>query len=229
MIEAVPSFTESEHVEELPDILLRNDGGTFTDVTREAGLFRRSHSMGVAAGDWNNDGLVDLFVTNRGTPIRGQSHSIWMNNGNGNFEEMTEAPITTQEIGSWGWSAEALDFDNDGRLDILFSNERGLWHLQRNTTEQASSSNWLTVIIGSAPEAGTSAMGALVTLTGCGRQQLRRVGSSGAPYSQSFDTNLHFGIGACAEEHRVTVRWPNGESANYLAQPGRFIATYSEQ
>ncbi|MGH9760298.1 MAG: FG-GAP repeat domain-containing protein, partial [Blastocatellia bacterium] len=67
-----------------------NHDGTFTDVTRKAGLAVEMYGMGVAIGDYNNDGYDDIFVT-----ALGQSH-LFRNNGNGTFADVT------RQAGLWG-------------------------------------------------------------------------------------------------------------------------------
>ena len=90
-----------------------NHDGTFTDVTLRAGLDIEVYGMGVAVGDFDNDGYDDLFVT-----AVGQSH-LFHNNGNGTFSDVT------QKAGLWGpseFSASAawVDYDRDGKLDLVF-------------------------------------------------------------------------------------------------------------
>jgi hypothetical protein len=83
---------------------------TFTDVTESAGVGYADKGMGVAAGDYDNDGFTDLYVTNYGHNV------LYHNNGNGTFTDVTAAA----GVGSSGWSTSAafLDYDKDGLLDI---------------------------------------------------------------------------------------------------------------
>jgi len=95
--------------------LYHNNGdGTFTDVTDKAGLADVGWGMGVAAGDYNNDGFDDLFVT-----CLGRNH-LFKNNGNGTFTDVTQAA----GVGDSRWSTGAafVDYDNDGNLDLFVSN-----------------------------------------------------------------------------------------------------------
>jgi len=92
--------------------LYRNNGdGTFTDATREAGLAGHSFGMGVAVGDFDNDGFPDLYITNVGKNI------LYRNNGNGTFTDVTD----TSGVAGGGWSTGAafVDYDRDGRLDLV--------------------------------------------------------------------------------------------------------------
>jgi enediyne biosynthesis protein E4 len=88
-----------------------NRNGTFTDVTEKAGVPGGTFGMGVAVGDYDNDGYPDIFVTACGRAL------LYRNNGNGTFTDVTkEARI---EISGWTTSAVWFDFDNDGRLDLF--------------------------------------------------------------------------------------------------------------
>jgi hypothetical protein len=92
--------------------LYRNTGKfTFTDVTEAAGLRGEDYGMGAAAGDYNRDGRVDLYVTG----VHG--NRLYRNQGNGSFRDVTEASGT----GLSGWSAGAafLDIEGDGDLDLF--------------------------------------------------------------------------------------------------------------
>ncbi len=92
-----------------------NHNGTFTDVTRAAGLDIEMYGMGVAAGDFNNDGFPDLFIT-----AVGQSR-LFQNSGKGTFIDVTER---SQIAGHSGLSTSAIwfDYDRDGKLDLFVSN-----------------------------------------------------------------------------------------------------------
>src|SRR5207245_996501 len=98
---------------ELEDnILYDNDGnGKFTKVTAEAGLAGKGWSNDVAVFDYNDDGFLDLLVTN----MFGASQ-LYRNNGNGTFTE-----VTKEVLGRTSWGAigsKVFDFNNDGRLDL---------------------------------------------------------------------------------------------------------------
>jgi enediyne biosynthesis protein E4 len=89
-----------------------NHDGTFTDATARAGLAGSGYSMGVAAGDFDNDGNVDLFVTG----VR--SNTLYRNRGDGTFEDVTQR-AGLGETGKWSVAAGWFDFDNDGLLDLF--------------------------------------------------------------------------------------------------------------
>jgi hypothetical protein len=103
---------------------------TFTDVTDEAGVGDSNLGVGVAWGDLNRDGLLDLYLTNLG-----QRNSLYINNGDGTFEDITvRAGVDDNGDGvgcAWG------DYDNDGFLDLFATNRPGadrLYHNQGDST-----------------------------------------------------------------------------------------------
>ena len=96
------------------DLAIQPDGSRtlkFTDVTTASGIHAQGYGMGVAAGDYNNDGCVDLFVTNLGP---GQ---LFRNNCDGTFTDVSKV----SHVNGGGWSVPAVffDFDRDGFLDLF--------------------------------------------------------------------------------------------------------------
>lgn len=99
-----------------PNFLYQNDGtGRFTEVGVAAGVATASFGMGVDVGDVNNDGWLDIYITNLG------SNFLLLNNGDGTFSDIS----ATANIGDagMGWGISFLDYDNDGWLDIYVSND----------------------------------------------------------------------------------------------------------
>src|SRR5262245_30411391 len=96
------------------ELYRNNKNGTFTNVTSAAGLAREVYGMGVAVGDYDNDGDPDLFVTTLG-------QSLLFRNDNGVFKDVTrEAGLFGHE--EFSTSAAWLDYDKDGRIDLFVAN-----------------------------------------------------------------------------------------------------------
>ena len=100
--------------------------GTFTDVTEKAGVTgmpQNQYGMGVAVGDYDNDGHADLYVTSYG------GNTLYRNTGRGTFDDVT----ARAGVAAGGWSASAgfLDYDNDGHLDLFVSRYLE-WSFQQN-------------------------------------------------------------------------------------------------
>jgi hypothetical protein len=93
---------------------LRTDGPHFVDVTGASGIDSRGYGMGVATGDYDNDGHPDLYVTNFG------ANELWRNRGDGSFENVTESAGVGDR--RWSTSASFVDYDGDGWLDLMVAN-----------------------------------------------------------------------------------------------------------
>ncbi|MCP4202745.1 MAG: CRTAC1 family protein [bacterium] len=87
---------------------------TFVDMTNESGIRADGYGMGVATGDYNNDGWLDIYVTNYG------ANQMWRNNGDGTFADVTVETGTDDQ--RWSISAVFVDYDRDGWLDLYVTN-----------------------------------------------------------------------------------------------------------
>ncbi len=98
-----------------PKLYHNNHDGTFTDVTRKAGLDVELYGLGVAVGDYDNDGFDDLFLTAYG------QNRLFHNNGNGTFTDVTQKAglLGPKEFST---SAAWVDYDKDGHLDLVVAN-----------------------------------------------------------------------------------------------------------
>ena len=90
--------------------------GTFEDVTAKAGLAQSGWGQGTCAGDYDNDGHEDLFVTYWG------QNRLYRNKGDGTFEDATERAGLIDRRKRWGAGCAFLDYDRDGRLDLIAAN-----------------------------------------------------------------------------------------------------------
>lgn len=110
------SWNKPEGAADPTPALYQNDGkGSFTDVTVEAGLNFSAYGMGVACGDYDNDGWIDLFLTAVGP-------SRLLKNVEGKFVDVTADARVAGADDQWGTSAGFFDFNNDGKLDLFVCN-----------------------------------------------------------------------------------------------------------
>ncbi|HJT69253.1 MAG TPA: VCBS repeat-containing protein, partial [Terriglobales bacterium] len=93
-----------------------NRDGTFTDVTEKAGLRSTGWACGVCVGDYNNDGLEDLFITYFG------QNKLYRNNGDGTFTDVTKEAGLLGDVPRWGAGCTFIDYNRDGHLDLFVSN-----------------------------------------------------------------------------------------------------------
>lgn len=142
------------------NVLFRNNGdGTFTDVTAKAGVGDERYSTGAAFGDYDNDGFVDLMVTNyvdfhlenlpgfgklpictyRGLDVqcgprglKGAGDTLYHNNGDGTFTDVSKAAGVDDPDGYFGLGVTWVDFNNTGKLDIFVANDATPNYLYKN-------------------------------------------------------------------------------------------------
>ena len=113
------------------NLFYKNNGdGTFTKITEGEIANDGGNSNGCTWGDYNNDGLLDLFIAN----VNNQNNFFYKNLGNGNFEKITDCIICLEE--GWSYSCSWGDYDNDGFLDLYVANYNNqknfLYHNSQN-------------------------------------------------------------------------------------------------
>lgn len=211
VIKRVTNSPKVKGLEALPAVLLENRQGKFVDATAKLNVNLSEPTTSAVAGDFNNDGWSDLFVLRYGNPAKANKQVLYLNQQGKGFEAIQNHGVISTELGATGGSAQAFDYDNDGDLDLIYSNERGRWHLFTNNTALDAKHNFLVTNIGYSPNAGVSALGATATIKACGQTYKRVVGATGAGFSQSENSKLHVGLGTCTKINNVSVRWSNNE------------------
>jgi len=195
--------------------LFRNMGGAiFDDITQRSGISQLAAqyvSWGTGAQDFDNDGLLDLFIVHGGLiHMVPQEHSIFRNLGKGKFADVsaTAGPFFDSKTGvkSVGRGAAFADYDNDGKIDVFIVNLGAPAVLLRNTT--AGAGHWIGVhLVGR--KSNRDGIGAQVEVVAGGtRQQRERTAGSG--YLSQDDGRLHFGLGNATAIDSLTVTWPSG-------------------
>jgi len=116
-------------------VFLNNGDGTFREVTEKATGWDTKKGMNVDVADYNNDGLLDIYVTNIYDDYMKECAMLWQNLGDGTFVDVS-SDVGVCDTG-WGWAAKFADFDNDGWQDLFVVN--GL--------RSAGSDNYLPVLL----------------------------------------------------------------------------------
>ncbi len=93
-----------------------NRDGTFTDITKQAGLAHSGWGQGACVGDYDNDGFEDLYVTYYGKNV------LYHNNGDGTFSDVSERAGVAGSGKAWGTGCAFVDYDRDGHLDLMVAN-----------------------------------------------------------------------------------------------------------
>ena len=192
-----------------PNALYRNNGdGTFTEVSKDAGITHRAANSypGVAFGDYDNDGYLDIYITNtadqRRGPAPGLSNIMYRNNGDGTFMDVT-AEVGLERPDNAG--GVFLDYDSDGDLDIYMTDYRGANILYRNN---GNNNHWLHIkTIGT--KSNRNGIGAKVRVVAGGLSMLRMVGVGSCNGQNSLP--VEFGLGEHTRADVVEIRWPSGQ------------------
>lgn len=99
---------------------VNNGDGTFTEITEKAIGFDTKKGMNVDWGDFDNDGWLDIYVTNITDDYMREGNFLWRNNGDLTFTDVAQETGTFDT--GWGWAGKFFDFDNDGWLDLYVVN-----------------------------------------------------------------------------------------------------------
>jgi len=206
-----------------PNTLYRNLGGKgFLDVSAEAKTAQVSKSLvgwGTSFVDFDNDGLLDLFVVNghvypqiefvKSETIAGfrQPLLLQRNTGDGKFEDVTNASGLRNLPLFSGRGAAFGDLNNDGLFDVVVANLGDKPTVLLNTTENKNQSVMFKLIQNGK---NRDAVGARITLKTDKRSMMQEV-EAGASYLSQSDFRLHFGLGSGEKIRSIEVRWSDGK------------------
>jgi len=200
-------------------VFYRNDGhGNFDDDRTRAGLAAPTAPMTGFGADWfdyDNDGLLDLFLTNGSVNVlerqRGQprpflqASQLFHNAGDARWDDVSAlagSDLTTPDVGR---GAAFGDLDNDGRVDIVVTANGGRTRVLRNGTEGG---HWLRVRLESPGKPGL--MTAARVGVDTGSTVLWRRARADGSYLSSNDPRVHVGLGSAISVKQVTVEWTDG-------------------
>lgn len=222
--------------------------GLFTQAQPRAALFRDvSEAAGTAAPsspylgfgilflDFDNDRFPDLAAVNGhirddiAELAQGQSYAqpalLFHNEDGARFRDVSAAagaPITEPRVGR---GLAAGDFDNDGRVDLLVSENHGPARLWRNET--APPGHWLLVRL-EGTRSNRDGLGARITISAGGREQTAWA-RSGSSYLSANDRRVHFGLGPARSVDRLTVHWPSGSESTLRDVPADHLLSLREE
>lgn len=183
------------------NFLFRNEGeGTFTDVTYEAGVEDPNQATGIAWGDYDNDGNIDLYV------LADPGYNIlYHNNGDGTFTDITYEAGAGDPQYSVSVGLATGDYNDDGFLDLYIANVDS-WYIL--LTNDGNENHWLKLRL-TGVTSNRSAIGARVELSTGEMHQMRVVGA-GCGFQSQNSLEVEFGLGAHETIDTISIYWLSG-------------------
>jgi hypothetical protein len=207
------------------DHLWHSDGkGYFDEVSDEAGITRPTRdvlSFGGGFFDYDNDGLLDIFIANGhvypeveqaspGTRYR-QLNSLFHNEGNGKFAEVGRSSGTGFDTPYVGRGLAFADLDNDGFVDVVVANNGDSPLVLHNSG--ANGNHFLNFKL-KGTKSNKDAMGARIRVMSGTISQVREIAGGGSYLSQS-DLRANFGLGKAVRADTVEIIWPSGQRQTF--------------
>jgi len=218
-------FPDLYLVEQPEDILYRaNSDGTFTQIELSSdGLSIQPGGFGAAWGDFNNDGFPDL-IKSRGETGKKDRNAVLRGKAGGSFDNYTfESGIT--DFGEYRGVAW-LDYDRDGKLDVVLNSRAGLARLYRNIISSTDNHYLRVSLQGTA--SNVSGLGAGATAFFEGNIACRQLGS-GTGFTGASEPVLHFGLGSATTVDSLVIDWPSGMRQSLLAVAADQLLAVVEQ
>lgn len=217
------------HMDAQLNRLYRNDGNAeFTDVTTQSGLGRSNWlntSFAVRIVDWDNDGNRDILVVN-GSMLDNialfhpessfaERKTLYRNIGSGQFVDATSTQNSSFQIPFVGRGLAVGDYDNNGALDFLQSNNGGPGQLFQN--RGAEQNHWIGFKL-EGTRSNRDAVGARVSLRSDSFTSVDQI-KGGMSYCSGQDLRLYFGLGNHLKVDSLEIRWPSGLKENFKDMP----------
>lgn len=192
------------------DILLENRNGKYYDVSASAKIPRGTVSHGVTTADFDNDGYMDIHVTQyTGSDL------FLMNNGDGTFRTVRD--VIVHDDSTRGDNAVAVDYDMDGKVDLIMSEGDkdeislgGTFHVLKNSMSDSSVGNFIHIRVGHPWDRSCTPLNARIFVKSGTLAVTRRVGSPGTSVSTSYLETVHVGLGDRTMADVIYVRYTNG-------------------
>lgn len=194
------------------NFLYQNNGdGTFTKITNSVITTDGGNSACSTWGDFDNDGDLDLYVTNRSP----EANFYYLNNGDGTFTKNTTSIIVQDHL--WSLGTTSGDYDNDGDLDIFVAN----WSNANNFlfTNNGNTNHWVNCRLVGSSFSNISAIGSRISLEaniqGIALRQTREVSGQTGNNAQN-SLNAEFGLGDATIIDSIIVEWPGADTTTVL-------------
>ncbi len=216
--------------------LYHNDGVDFTESSAQVGLAEKSTSyvaFGVKFLDYDNDGFLDIALANghvqdninlidKSTSYE-QKPQLFHNIGGTAFEEVSDKAGITFQKKIVGRGLAIGDFDNDGRVDLLYIDSQTGPILLHNQSPNVG--HWLLCRL-EGTKSNRDGIGALVTFEVSGKKYLRNCATDGS-YLSASDRRVHIGMGSSTSAD-ITVKWPSGGTSTYKNVSSDRVVTLKE-
>jgi len=191
-------------------LYINNGNRTFTKVSSGIVVNDAGYSIGSAFGDIDDDGDIDLFVTNGYSGTSQTKNFLYVNDGSGSFTKIDTGVVATDQ--GWSYGTALGDYDRDGDLDIFTANWFGANQNNSLYKNEGNGNSWLTMqLLGTV--SNFSAIGARVkvkaTVTGKPIWQVRQVEAQSGYCGENLE--IHFGLGDAAIIDSLIIEWPSGQ------------------